>query len=191
MTGVPRVALDQYHLYNVSTKAGEWISRLNGAEHFRSAANTVGWDSSPSIGWNGGSEYLRGDIAEILIYNKVLTSSEREAVGSYLARKYAFTPFYVLAPNIDSNLNGLPDSYEAGLGFDPTSFDSDTDGVRNDVELAQGTDPFNADTDGDGVNDGLDLYPLDPTASAALPTNPNTTAPVITLTAPASATPLP
>ncbi len=189
----PAIALNTCHLYNVSAKAGEWIARQNGRPFYSKSSNMVGFRTNPALGagWNSASYGLKGDIAEVIIYDRVLTDAEREVVGFYLAYKYTFTTTFAIAPNIDGNLNGLADGYEASLGYDPTSFDSDNDGVRNDVELAQGTDLLNADTDGDGVHDGLDRYPLDPSASAALPTNPNTTAPVITLTAPVGATVLP
>jgi hypothetical protein len=60
------------------------------------------------------------------------------------------------------------------------------------VELRNGTDPLLADTDGDGVNDAMDPYPLDPTRWTVLPSDPSDhTAPVITLTEPSDAIPLP
>ncbi len=55
-----------------------------------------------------------------------------------------------------------------------------------------GTDPFCADPDGDGVHDGLDAFPLDPMRSEHPTPNPSdATPPVITLTEPTSATPVP
>ena len=49
-----------------------------------------------------------------------------------------------------------------------------------------------ADTDGDGVPDSLDFFPLDPTRHAAPVSNPaDTTAPVISLDAPANAVEVP
>ena len=60
------------------------------------------------------------------------------------------------------------------------------------MEIARGTDPFLADSDGDGVNDGADYYPLDPARwLAPTPTPGDTTPPVITLTYPTGARPVP
>ncbi|MDE3155355.1 MAG: chitobiase/beta-hexosaminidase C-terminal domain-containing protein [Acidobacteriota bacterium] len=92
----------------------------------------------------------------------------------------------------DTNRDGLPDGLSLNAGISPTNPDIDGDGVPNWVEVAQGTDPFNADTDGDGVPDGQDCFPLDPTRSACLSSDPNDhTAPTITVTEPTNAVPIP
>ena len=94
--------------------------------------------------------------------------------------------------NRDTNGNGIPDGVEVALGRSPTAQDSDGDGVPDSVEIAQGTDPFRADTDGDGVNDGQDCFPLDPTRSQCLTSDPNDhTPPTITLLEPPNAILLP
>lgn len=95
--------------------------------------------------------------------------------------------------NRDTNGNGVADGIEASNGSsDAGNPDTDGDGVANWVEIARGTDPFLADSDGDGVNDGADYYPLDPTRwLAPTPTPGDTTPPVITLTYPTGARPVP
>lgn len=89
----------------------------------------------------------------------------------------------------DSNGDGLSDQQLALIGHNPASTDYDGDGVTNLDEAAAGTDPFLTDTDGDGVNDNADDFPLDPNKSTGDPGS--TAAPVINLTKPASATPVP
>ena len=95
--------------------------------------------------------------------------------------------------NRDTNGNGVDDGIEAANGAsDGGNPDTDGDGVANWVEIAKGTDPFLADSDGDGVNDGADYYPLDPTRwLAPTPTPGDVTPPVITLTYPIGARPVP
>ncbi len=96
---------------------------------------------------------------------------------------------------LDSDRDGLPDSYEAGHGLDftnsadgaldrdgdglteldefllgtnPQNLDTDSDGLDDRAEARQrGTDPLRPDTDGDGAGDGLEA------ASATDPLNPN------------------
>ena len=62
---------------------------------------------------------------------------------------------------LDSDGDGLPDSWEVAHGTDPlvndASADPDGDGLTNAQEFTAGTDPQNADTDGDGVPDGIEL----------------------------------
>ena len=95
--------------------------------------------------------------------------------------------------NADTNGNGVNDGTEASNGTtDGGNPDTDGDGVANWVEIAKGTDPFLADSDGDGVNDGADYWPLDPTRwQAPTPIPGDVTPPVITLTYPTGARPVP
>ena len=91
----------------------------------------------------------------------------------------------------DTNGDGLGDGQALAIGRSATSFDLDGDGVLNATEIARGTDPFLADTDGDGVGDQADCFPLDPTRNSCPPTSGDTTPPIITLTEPTNATPVP
>ena len=43
----------------------------------------------PDLGGYGGGSLI-GDIAEVLVYNRVLTDAERLQIGQYLTAKYAF-----------------------------------------------------------------------------------------------------
>lgn len=101
----------------------------------------------------------------------------------------------------DSDGDGMPDGAEIAASTDPLNgsngtssslLDSDGDGIRDALEIARGTSPMLSDSDGDGVPDGLDFFPLDPTRHAAPVSNPaDTTAPVISLDAPANAVEVP
>jgi hypothetical protein len=98
--GKPAQALDQYHIYNVSGKSGEWIARINGQPVHRTTANgTPVFAATAKLG-TGGSSSLTGDIAEVVVYGRVLTETERDTIGSYLAQKYAL----VAAPSSPTGL---------------------------------------------------------------------------------------
>jgi len=91
----------------------------------------------------------------------------------------------------DSNHDGLTDKQNIAMGLDPMDLDLDDDGISNADELAAQTNPYEADTDHDGVPDGSDAFPLDPTRSEPLQSNPNdSTPPEITLVEPIGALPI-
>ncbi len=185
-------ALQAYHCYNVSTGGGLWLERFNGSVTRRRTAQPLAFRSDPLIGKRQGySEYLKGDIAEILVYDRALTDSEREAVFYTMAMRYGFLSSSDFVTYSDVNGDGVSDKLGLNYGISPFNLDSDGDGVRNDVELALGTDPLLADTDGDGVDDGVDAYPLDATRSQSPgPVAGDVTAPDITLLEPTDATPI-
>jgi alpha-tubulin suppressor-like RCC1 family protein len=98
-TGMPSQALDQFHLYNVSSKAGEFVSRMDGREFFRSFTNIVFFPSAPLLGAGFYSDHrFGGDVAEILIFNRVLNQSERNGIGTYLNQKYTLVTAAPPAP---------------------------------------------------------------------------------------------
>lgn len=65
------------------------------------------------------------------------------------------TAFFRVAPQHDTDGDGLSDAYEAWTaGTDPSQFDTDSDGLSDGGEVDIGTDPLVADSDGDGLLDG-------------------------------------
>ena len=184
----PALDLSQYHLYNVSASVSEWTQRFNGQVNFDRLGNTVNFATSPTLG-TGNNYYLTGDIAEVIVYDHILSPQERETVEFYLDSKYAFVPLPLFGHYRDSNFDGLTDYEDYAQGLDPYSLDTDGDGVSNIQERLLGTDPLNPDTDGDGVPDNLDYYPLDPTRwQAPQPMPGDITPPILTLITPANAT---
>jgi hypothetical protein len=81
------------------------------------------------------------------------------------------------AQGVDTDLDGLPDSFETNTGIfvspedtgtDPNNKDTDGDGLNDNIETGSGlfvsavntgTDPNKADTDGDLLSDGDELNP--------------------------------
>jgi hypothetical protein len=115
---------------------------------------------------------------------------DRDGLGTADEYRYGTNPL-----DADSNDDGILDGPSVHSGISPTSTDVDGDGITNLVERNQGTDPFKSDSDGDGFTDGLAgisivCFPLDPTRWFC-PTSGNSTPPVITLTEPTNAVPLP
>jgi hypothetical protein len=98
---------------------------------------------------------FRGDVAEVLIYDRALSPAERQLAETALRQQYD-----------DSDADGLLDVWElqhfGALGVLPGD-DADGDGLTNQREFELGTDPKRADTDGDRIADGWEvLHGLDP-----------------------------
>lgn len=88
----PTPALNDWRLYNVSSQNASWIASIDGTASFSDGTNTVTGTPSPlRIGGYGGSVFLDGDIAEVLIYNAILPAGDKSSVHSYLRRKYSLS----------------------------------------------------------------------------------------------------
>jgi hypothetical protein len=91
----PTPTLTSTRLYSAHSAPSDYRMYLDGTSILSSASNTVEFDR-PSR-WIGHFVYLStiytfaGYIAEILIFDSALTTTERERVEGYLAHKYALT----------------------------------------------------------------------------------------------------
>lgn len=133
------------------------------------------------------SNALTGQIAEILVFDRPVTTAERNEVETYLFEKYFGAA--------DTDLDYLPDEWEQEYlmsldatgegdldgdllvnrrefeaGTDPTRRDTDGDGLDDAREVAMGSSPLEADTDGDLFSDALEaLAGTGATSSASKP----------------------
>ena len=82
------VALTNFHFYNVSASSTNWIARINGTPQFTNTPNTVYYPTNgnqPALGASGG---FKGNISEVMIFDRVLSTNERATVQTYLSGKY-------------------------------------------------------------------------------------------------------
>lgn len=151
------VRLERFNIYNVSAKVGDWTARLNDT--------VVQQEEIPSVNFTGGAgdigsigsgfpnpvRYFGGDLAEIIVFPRVLSTAERTTVVGYLQKKFALT---------DEDGDGMPDWWEleqfGTLGRNGTG-DFDNDGLNDLNEYLNGLRANVADTDSDGLNDGFEI----------------------------------
>jgi hypothetical protein len=66
---------------------------------------------------------FRGDVAEIIIYSRVLTDNERNQVGAYLEARYRISGNYPLLPDAPSGLTAMAaNSFKINLSWIDNSF---------------------------------------------------------------------
>jgi len=86
-------ALAGFHVYDVSSRSNDWVARVNGTILAWNSNATVKFPTALALGRSAtaASTYSYGKpyIAEVLIYNKVLTDSQRISIGKYLSGKYS------------------------------------------------------------------------------------------------------
>src|SRR5260221_3801578 len=75
------------HTARQPRQSGGWAARFNGGVQVSTPINTYGFSSSPTVG-SGTGYFFAGDIAEIVIFNRTLSTDERDSAGAYLAAKY-------------------------------------------------------------------------------------------------------
>ncbi|MDD2763158.1 MAG: chitobiase/beta-hexosaminidase C-terminal domain-containing protein [Opitutaceae bacterium] len=102
--GVPAQDLSAYHVYNASSQPDEWIARLDGGLLFASITNQVAFRNNPMLGRTpqfANDYFFDGDIAEIMVFDRVLSDAERQAVEHYLFQRYDLalpTPLFAPEP---------------------------------------------------------------------------------------------
>lgn len=91
-TGNPALSLaTNFRLYNVVSQANEWTSRIDGAQHFTTAVNTTAFNATLFLGRSFdtvNSFYVDGDIAEVIMYNAILSAQDRQSIQTYVTTKY-------------------------------------------------------------------------------------------------------
>lgn len=91
-TGNPTLSLASWRTYNVTSASGEWTSRIDGTVHYTTATNAVGFVETRGTylgaSHNAGSYWMTGRIAEFVLYDHALTTTDRASVQGYLDSRY-------------------------------------------------------------------------------------------------------
>lgn len=120
--GPPLQPLTQYHLYNVMSQDGDWAAWINGLLQFQTTDNSYGPNNNLITLGHQYSGYFAGEVAEILVFDRKLTSGERVTVGTYLASKYGLSEYYTVngsVPRAPTNFIAVGTSpYQIKLQWD-------------------------------------------------------------------------
>ncbi|MCG8528828.1 MAG: carbohydrate-binding protein, partial [Opitutales bacterium] len=89
------LATSQYHLYNASSATDDWRARINGVLLEQDTSNNVAFIENAKLG--GG---FSGDVAEVIVFDRVLSKDERRQISSYLSQKYDLFPIPPAVENL-------------------------------------------------------------------------------------------
>lgn len=88
--GNPTASLAAWRVVEVSSKANEWIFRLDGTELHNTATNTFEGRSSTGLASNG-TDTLPGQIAGVYIFSSVLDLTDRTTIIDYINDRFALS----------------------------------------------------------------------------------------------------
>jgi hypothetical protein len=121
--GIPAQPLNQYHVYDVASAPNLWSAWVNGILQTTSTANTYASNSAPTLGY--GTAYFDGDIAEVLIFNRALSSAERDSLNQYLNSRYSgiLAPVITSPPTNVTVIQGQSATFSVGvIGITPFGY---------------------------------------------------------------------
>jgi hypothetical protein len=86
----PPGTLTSWFLANWISTAAERTTRLNGAQTYTNASNTVGWHTSSALGADtlGVNSIWQGHISAVYKFSRKLTTDERTLVEAYILTKW-------------------------------------------------------------------------------------------------------
>ena len=85
----PTPALTSWRLYCASSSANAWTNYLDTTAIYGTGANTVAWPTAPSLGFTAsGPSYFGGLIAEFILFDTMLSASDRATVEQALKTTY-------------------------------------------------------------------------------------------------------
>jgi hypothetical protein len=88
----PPLSVASARCYEVVSTASEWTNRLDGAELYTTAVNSVAWAATQNLGGDSGAGvWFDGWIGALIICNAKLTGSDLTNMRGYLAGKYGVT----------------------------------------------------------------------------------------------------
>jgi len=111
------------------------------AQLYSNTTNQVSFATTPYLGTNG-SYPFDGEVAEIMIYNTVLSAAQRASVGEYLQGKYNLA-FGTGSGNTDGVPNSWLLQYFGTTNVNPM-LDYDGNGLTVAQDYASGYDPVDA-----------------------------------------------
>jgi chitodextrinase len=117
------------HLFDASMSAdGTGVVQINDVEISRKPNVGVYFRPNPVLGVDWQNEHFNGDIAEVIVYDHVLSAAERAAVSAYVTSKYALSggaPVITSPLTLTATANvALSPTYTITADNSPTSYDA-------------------------------------------------------------------
>ncbi|MEM1119051.1 MAG: LamG-like jellyroll fold domain-containing protein, partial [Bacteroidota bacterium] len=123
----PPIDVRKWNIYGTHSATNDWGLQFNGAYKAVSSVNTVNFNVSSYERIGDAGRRFTGKLPEVILYNRVLTTTERSKVNSYLAIKYGIALDTAAANYLAANgtviwTHGTGyDTDIAGIGYDKRS----------------------------------------------------------------------
>ncbi len=132
LTITPGTSYDtrNWNLFQIKSKVNDWGAGFNGQFQASTTNNAVsfGGNNINYLGAHAGYIF-RGDIAEVILFDRVLMADERDRVESYLALKYGVTLDQLVAPQNYVASDGTTLMWDASAN---TGYGNDIAGIGRD-----------------------------------------------------------
>ena len=100
---------NKVHIYQIENNGTHFKTFVDGLVQMTDTSGGVNFDGDSSIGMmrdaNQYKGFFEGEIAEIILFDKVLSDSERISINDYLTRKWDI-------PSTDSDGDGIVDEHD-------------------------------------------------------------------------------
>jgi hypothetical protein len=142
--------LRRLHLYQSRvTASGLSVTGFNNIVHLRRVDRQVAFSASPLIGTNVVGEFFKGEIAEIIVFDRPLAPVERARLFAYLGARHrgaadAATEIadkYRLPELVDHDFDDVSDVEELRRGTDPSAYFSSASAPKLRFIAGQGQSP--------------------------------------------------
>lgn len=97
--GYTKMTMAAWRVYGAASQTNSYRAWIDGTQVYSDVTNTVSMSTLSTNRWvgmtretSGTTRYLQGEIAEILIYNEVLSTADRLATYQYLTNKWGLYP---------------------------------------------------------------------------------------------------
>ena len=155
------IKTNKTQIYLINNDGSNWETFVDGTPQLSGESGGINLATTPTIGYMqaNSKQHFDGQIAEVIILNRTISTEERVRIHNYLSNKWNLTS------SVDSDGDGFRDAVEKGKGTSSTDASDKPNDLPSILSQAKlWLDSANTDgegnislSDGDPVSDWMDL----------------------------------